>query len=213
MTPPDRPRITPELVDRFAAYYHHTGGEWGSLHIVLADGNIQRDHVQFCMDWAVTHADPEGADLARVLLAMSKSQRGRVGRFAEMPSFTTLDTWVMPDGRTAHVTEVPMSLRHDPRRLVGDRVRLDRRVVRVLAVEARAIPWRPGANGYVSLVVESRRERKLRHEAAQQARQAARTVELSVTEDGWLREVYPRAEVRTPPPGHPFWNQSPPQTT
>ncbi len=203
MTPLERPRITPELVDRFAAYYHHTGGEWGSLHIVLADGNYQTEHVSFCLEWAENHQDHEGAVLAYTLLKMSKSQRGRVGRFAEMPAFTTLDTWTMPDGRTAHVVGVPPTLLHDPRRLVGDQVRLNRRVVRVLAVEARAVSWRPGAGGPISLVVESRRERKLRQEREQEARAEARRlrhVELSVTEDGWLREVGPNFEVRTPPP-------------
>jgi hypothetical protein len=153
VTPPDRPRITPELVDRFAAYYQHTGGEWGSLHIVLADDNLQTEHVNFCLEWAENHQDHEGAVLAYTLLKMSKSQRGRVGRFAEMHQFTTLDMFEV-SGRVAHVVELPSTMLHDPRRLVGSRVRLDSRVVRVLAVEAHAVPWRPGAGGRVSLVVE-----------------------------------------------------------
>lgn len=207
MTPPDRPRITGELVDRFAAYYHHTGGEWGSLHIVLADNNYQTEHVHFCLEWAMRHGDREGAALARILVGMSKSQRGRIGSFAELHQFTSLDTFEIQGRGIVHVVGVPPTLQHDPRLLVGSRVRLDRRVARVLGVEAPALPWRPGAFERVSLVVETRAERKQRREQEQVARTEARRlrhVELSVTEDGWLREVGPRFEMRIPPPGHPW---------
>lgn len=79
MTPPDRPSITPELVQRFLDYYRQPdNGAWGSLHIVLDDGNVQDDHVAYCVSWAEERSDTEGAALARILLTMSKSQRSRI---------------------------------------------------------------------------------------------------------------------------------------
>jgi hypothetical protein len=80
----DRIQITPELVDRFAAYYE-LNPTWGSLHIVLDDGNIENGHVEFCVQDALAHGDIEGALLAEILLAMTKSQRGRIGKKAEKP--------------------------------------------------------------------------------------------------------------------------------
>lgn len=79
---PERPTITPELVARFARYYAENP-TWGSLHIVLDDLNLADNHVQFCIEWATDHADPEGAELARILLGMTRSQRARIGRKVE----------------------------------------------------------------------------------------------------------------------------------
>ena len=77
----DKITITREIVETFAAYYHLPGnGAWGSLHIVLADGNVKDDHVDFCIEWARERGDMEGERLARLLRQMSKSQRGRLDR-------------------------------------------------------------------------------------------------------------------------------------
>lgn len=78
----DRPTITPEMVERFAAYYV-LNPAWGSLHIVLDDWNIEHGHVEWCIGYAERSGDDEGAALARILLSLTKSQRGRVGRKAE----------------------------------------------------------------------------------------------------------------------------------
>jgi hypothetical protein len=80
----DRIQITPELVDRFAAYYE-LNPTWGSLHIVLDDGNIENGHVEFCAQYAIENGDIEGALLATILSAMTKSQRSRIGKKAEKP--------------------------------------------------------------------------------------------------------------------------------
>lgn len=72
---PDRPAI-PDVVDRFAGYYAAPGnGAWGSLHIVLDDGNVRNHDVTFCIEQAQEKGDVEGEALGRILLSMSKTQR------------------------------------------------------------------------------------------------------------------------------------------
>ena len=68
----------PEVFDRFAAYYDASTGEWGALHIVLADGNVKDDDVWYCIADATTEGDAEGADLGRILLTMSRTQRRKL---------------------------------------------------------------------------------------------------------------------------------------
>ena len=75
-----RPSI-PDVLDAFRAY-HTEHPMWGSLHIVLADGNVADSHVQFCIGCAQQDGDAEGERLARVLLSMSKTQRLRLGGIA-----------------------------------------------------------------------------------------------------------------------------------
>lgn len=82
MTPPDRPHITPELVERFAAYYEATQHGWGALHIVLSDGNVRDRDVDFCIEFAEERGDVEGAALGRILFGMSRTQRFRIGHLA-----------------------------------------------------------------------------------------------------------------------------------
>ena len=68
----------PEVRDSFRAYLaqHPT---WGSLHIVLDDGNVEDSSVEFCLDFARECGDAEGERLARILLRMSKTQRLKLG--------------------------------------------------------------------------------------------------------------------------------------
>jgi hypothetical protein len=71
----------PQVVERFAAYRSKPGNdEWGSLHIVLSDGNLTDDSVRFCIAWARDHSDTEGLALATVLLSMSRTQRLKLDR-------------------------------------------------------------------------------------------------------------------------------------
>lgn len=72
----EKPSI-PQVVARFAAYYgqHPT---WGSLHIVLDDGNVRTGDVEFCIQWAEDNGDSEGAELGRILLSMSSTQRRKL---------------------------------------------------------------------------------------------------------------------------------------
>jgi len=67
------------LIDRFVAYHEAPlNGAWGSLHIVLDDGNVDDSSVRHCKDWAVERGDAEGAALADILLTMSKTQRHKL---------------------------------------------------------------------------------------------------------------------------------------
>lgn len=68
----------PQVKDRFLAYLtkHPT---WGSLHIVLDDGNIENCHVTWCIKYAQERGDTEGAELGKILLSMSETQRRKLG--------------------------------------------------------------------------------------------------------------------------------------
>jgi len=78
MTKPNNVPFTREEIDRFADY-HGKNLCWGSLHIVLEDGNIQDRNVDFCIDYANRHGDQEGFELGKILLTKSKSQRIKIG--------------------------------------------------------------------------------------------------------------------------------------
>lgn len=79
---PARPTV-PDVIERFRAYHAlPDNGAWGSLHIVLDDGNVDDDSVRFCIDWANKYHDTEGEELAHILLQMSKTQRLRLSRGA-----------------------------------------------------------------------------------------------------------------------------------
>lgn len=71
----------PDVIDRFRSY-HACHGAWGSLHVVLDDFNLEDSSVKFCIQYAEERGDTDGAELARVLLSMSKTQRGKIARLA-----------------------------------------------------------------------------------------------------------------------------------
>lgn len=91
MNKSDRPIITSELVYRFAAY-HKKFSSWGALHIVLDDNNLSDSSVDFCIDAAKKIDDKEGEVLAHILRSLTKSQRYRIGRKAEMVNNEHMDT-------------------------------------------------------------------------------------------------------------------------
>jgi hypothetical protein len=74
------PRVAiPDVIDQFRSYVEKPGnGEWGSLHIVLADGNVDDIDVQFCIDHAREIGDSDGERLAVILLGMTKTQRRKL---------------------------------------------------------------------------------------------------------------------------------------
>lgn len=78
--PPKKITI-PEVIERFKEY-HKQNGAWGSLHIVLDDHNVEDSSVLFCLDWARENNDTEGAELAKILYQMSKTQRLKLSREA-----------------------------------------------------------------------------------------------------------------------------------
>ncbi len=74
----------PEVIHLFKAYKEKPGNSvWGSLHIVLEDGNIKNDHIVFCKEWARDLGDKDGENLCDILLLMSKSQRTRIGKMVK----------------------------------------------------------------------------------------------------------------------------------
>lgn len=78
LTGSSKPTI-PEVRERFEAYFqkHPT---WGSLHVVLDDGNVEDHFVLHARELADVAGDTEGFELADILLAMSKTQRLKLGR-------------------------------------------------------------------------------------------------------------------------------------
>jgi hypothetical protein len=73
-------RLTiPDVCARFAAYRSKPGNEcWGTLHVVLDDGNTQDKQVEWCIGHATEKGDADGERLGRILLAMSRTQRGKL---------------------------------------------------------------------------------------------------------------------------------------
>lgn len=74
MTTPNNQPISDADLELFREYYAKNP-TWGSLHIVLEDGNVKDTHVQHCIEYAMSKNDGLGEGLARLLLTKSKSQR------------------------------------------------------------------------------------------------------------------------------------------
>jgi hypothetical protein len=65
-----------EVLQQALAYLGKPGNEnGGSLHIALEDGNMEYDHVQFCLGYAQGNGEDDGELLARSLLNMTEAQR------------------------------------------------------------------------------------------------------------------------------------------
>ena len=77
----------PEVIPQIDAYYRKPGnGAGGSLHIVLDDGNVRDQDIQFCLNLARSKSDFDGIAIAEILMLMSKTQRSKLagmdwGRF------------------------------------------------------------------------------------------------------------------------------------
>ncbi len=72
----EKPSI-PEVLDLFVAYLRRNPS-WGRLHAVLEDGNVSDAAVRSAIDDANSSGDKECAELGRILLSMTKSQRVRL---------------------------------------------------------------------------------------------------------------------------------------
>jgi hypothetical protein len=53
---------------------------WGSLHVVLDDGNLGDSSIRACIECATERNDPVAIELGEILLRMSKTQRGKLDR-------------------------------------------------------------------------------------------------------------------------------------
>ena len=75
-SPHDRPSV-PEVIAYARRYYNSERGKWvgGSLHIVLDDGNLSNDSVDFCIDHAKETDDEAGWILATMIRSLTSTQR------------------------------------------------------------------------------------------------------------------------------------------
>ena len=73
----------PEVLLLVQKYYAKPGNlAGGYLHLVLDDGNIDDDYVEFCLKYAGENHDADGVELARLLLQMSLAQREKLYKSA-----------------------------------------------------------------------------------------------------------------------------------
>jgi len=71
--------LTEEMLEKFVKYHEIPGhGEWGSLHIVMADNNFEDEDVQFCVDDAINKGDFAGEFLGNFLLELNEQQREEI---------------------------------------------------------------------------------------------------------------------------------------
>lgn len=83
MSRPSAEIAVPDVLDRFKVYHAKESNlAWGSLHIVLDDHNVKDHHVEHCIQYAEEQGDTEGAELGRILLKLSKSQRLKIASLA-----------------------------------------------------------------------------------------------------------------------------------
>jgi hypothetical protein len=75
MTIANKPTV-PEVIPRVRAI----GGVGCCLHIVVDDGNVEDHSVKFCLNLAEKAGHADCAEVARLLLRMSKTQRTKVYR-------------------------------------------------------------------------------------------------------------------------------------
>jgi hypothetical protein len=76
MIKPTIPEVLP-MLRAYAAKPENSVG--GSLHIVLEDGNVSDTNVRYCIKHALESGDTDGAELGKMLLRMSKTQRLKLG--------------------------------------------------------------------------------------------------------------------------------------
>ncbi len=55
--------------------YFNLNPAWGSIHIILADGNLEDEHIDWCIDYAIKLGDTAAVDLCSILYTFSYSQR------------------------------------------------------------------------------------------------------------------------------------------
>lgn len=71
--------LSPITIERFKAYYERNPS-WGTLHVVLEDGNLEDSHIAFCRNAAIQEGDHDGKELCDILLKMNCIQRNELHR-------------------------------------------------------------------------------------------------------------------------------------
>lgn len=77
---PETPRPSIAFMKGLIGAYYALDGNitGGSLHIVLDDGNLETEHVEWCVRWAAEKNDPDGVFLARLLLKFTDAERAQM---------------------------------------------------------------------------------------------------------------------------------------
>lgn len=87
---PDRPKV-PDVLPLAERYMTRPGNlSGGSLHVVLEEGDVDDASVASCVPYAEAMGDAEGAELARLMLRMSPTQRGKIARIAYSKAIAAL---------------------------------------------------------------------------------------------------------------------------
>lgn len=73
--------LTDEETERFADYFD-ANPTWGSLHIVMEDGNVEDVHLAWSIRYAEEHGDSEGAALGRILSRLTEAERAGLSHLA-----------------------------------------------------------------------------------------------------------------------------------
>lgn len=55
--------------------YYENNPTWGNLHIVMEDGNLEDNHIQWCIDYALDEGDGDAAVIGKYLLGLSREDR------------------------------------------------------------------------------------------------------------------------------------------
>ncbi len=73
------PFTVPDVLPLVRAYVAKPGNDiGGNLHIVLEEGNIDDQSINFCRLWAKARRDTDGEVLADKLLLMTRTQRSKI---------------------------------------------------------------------------------------------------------------------------------------
>lgn len=70
--------ITAARVTRVCKRYQEKRGYNNSLHIYLNNANMEKEHLQFCIEKAQESKDYTGTRLAKILLKLSKTQLRKI---------------------------------------------------------------------------------------------------------------------------------------
>jgi len=88
--------LVPDVVPLVRAYYRNHGYPNARMHVVIEDRNLDDRSIQWMLDRAIEHGDREAAQIALLLLKMSKAQRKRVAAMSGPPHGPVTPLPVLP---------------------------------------------------------------------------------------------------------------------
>lgn len=72
------PELLSTKLQHLMIQYHERNPGWGSLHIVMDDGNLEDEHVKWCLNYALENYDGDGAIIAYKLSQMTQEYRSHL---------------------------------------------------------------------------------------------------------------------------------------